>query len=140
MNKKLTDSIEDVFEEFEKDPEFQKADRKIKPFYDLLLQIIKRRNKLGLTQKELAERANTYQSRISKIESGEYDVRLSTLIQIAEALDTSVEIHLVPFKETVFSSVPENYQFLLKLHLSSTNIQNFSEGEEQEVSFEPVYA
>ena len=36
-----------------------------------------------------------HQSRISKIESGEYDLRVSTLAQLADALNADLEIRLV---------------------------------------------
>ena len=91
-------TFDEVFAPFEQDPEYQKEKRKLKPYYDLVTQIIQLRAHLNLTQKDLAARANTFQSRISKIESAEHDIRLSTLIQIAEALDAEVSIHLIPLR------------------------------------------
>jgi len=102
MNK--TTSFEEFEGELDKDPEYRKAERKVKPYYDLAIEIIRRRINLGLTQKELADKANTYQSRISKIESSEFDIRLSTLISIAEALDTEVSIKLVPTSEIYYDT------------------------------------
>lgn len=96
-----------IFERFEDQPEFQKAKRRITPYHDLIVEIITRRLDLGLTQKELAEKANSFQSRISKIESGEHDIRLSTLTQIAEALGCQVCIHFVPFEDKPFVSVSD---------------------------------
>ncbi|GGN17346.1 CBS domain-containing protein [Halarchaeum nitratireducens] len=46
-----------------------------------------RRNALGLTQSELAERAGVSQPLIARIEGGDVDPRLSTLRHIVEALD-----------------------------------------------------
>ena len=46
-----------------------------------------RRNALGLTQSELAERAEVSQPLIARIEGGDVDPRLSTLRRIVEALD-----------------------------------------------------
>ena len=89
-------TLEEVFAPFENDPEYQAEYRKQKPYYDLVLQIIKLRTSLHLTQKDLAEKAHTFQSRISKIETAAHDIRLSTLIEIAEALETEVEINLKP--------------------------------------------
>ncbi len=91
-------TFDEVFAPFEQDPEYQKESRKLKPYYDLVTQIIQLRALLNLTQKDLAARANTFQSRISKIESAEHDIRLSTLIQIAEALEAEVSIQLVPLR------------------------------------------
>ena len=59
-----------------KDKEYRKAYRRLKPRYEISKQIIKLRRKFGFTQKDLAKGAGTHQSRISKIESAEFDVRL----------------------------------------------------------------
>lgn len=96
MSEEITETFEEAVAGWKQNPEVRKATRRLKPFYDLVLQIIRRRNELGLTQKALAERANTFQSRVSKIESAEHDIRLSTLVEIAEALETEVIIQLKP--------------------------------------------
>ena len=48
----------------------------------------------ALTQKELGQRVGLPQSHISKIEKGAVDLQLSSLVQIARALD--LEVKLVP--------------------------------------------
>jgi len=48
----------------------------------------------GLTQRDLSARAGLPQSHISKIESGAVDVKLSSLVELARALD--LELVLVP--------------------------------------------
>lgn len=48
----------------------------------------------GLSQRALSERAAMPQSQISRIESGEVDLQLSTLIGLARTLD--LEVKLVP--------------------------------------------
>ena len=50
----------------------------------------------GLSQKDLSRRVGIPQSHLSKIESGVVDIQLSSLIQIARALD--LELKLVPRK------------------------------------------
>lgn len=77
-------------------PEYRQAYRRLKPRYDILREIISLRHQKGITQKELAKAAKTHQSRVSRIESAELDVRLSTLINLAEALETEVQIQLIP--------------------------------------------
>lgn len=96
MRDNTTVSFEDVFKKFDDDPKFGKADRRIKPYYDLVVQIIKRRKELNISQAELARKAKTHPSKISRIEAAEDDFRLSTLICIAEALESQVVITLVP--------------------------------------------
>lgn len=101
--------LDDMFAEDLKDPEFRKLYRKQKPYFDLVVEMINRRIDLGLTQEDLAERIGSYQSRISTIESGEHDFRLSTIIEIAEALGTQLSINLIPIEQTVESEIEANF-------------------------------
>ena len=54
------------------------------------MKIARLRKFLGITQAELAERCETSQQQIAKIEGGVVDPRLSTLRRIAEALGCEV--------------------------------------------------
>jgi transcriptional regulator with XRE-family HTH domain len=56
----------------------------------------KGREAKGLSQRDLSARTGVPQSHISKIESGSADIRLSSLIELARALD--LEVKLVPRK------------------------------------------
>jgi transcriptional regulator with XRE-family HTH domain len=47
------------------------------------------RQKLGLTQEEVGERSGIPQGEISRIEHGERDPRVSTLVRLAKALEVS---------------------------------------------------
>lgn len=49
------------------------------------------RNRRNLSQEELAEMAELQRQHISKIENGQIDVRISTLIPILKALDIKFE-------------------------------------------------
>jgi ribosome-binding protein aMBF1 (putative translation factor) len=111
-------TLDDLYAKLNQDVNFQKADRKIRPYFDVVEQIIRRRNERGLTQKDLAEILGTHQSRISKIESAELDVRLSTLIDIAEALETELIITLLPIEE------PQNYIPVGQARLETQNVPN----------------
>lgn len=93
---------EEAFKEAWKDPEFRHQYLKLKPRFDLVREIVGLRSAKGLTQSELADLANTHQSRISKIESAEGDVTLRTIIRVADALDADVELRLVPRQEPAF--------------------------------------
>ena len=53
-------------------------------------QIARLRRAQGLTQEELAERASMAPSRLSKIECGYVNSKLTTLIAISEALGTTM--------------------------------------------------
>lgn len=54
------------------------------------------RARKGLSQRELSARSGVPQSHISKIEAGEVDLRMSSLIVLARALD--LELFLAPKK------------------------------------------
>jgi transcriptional regulator with XRE-family HTH domain len=58
--------------------------------------VVKRRKDLGITQEELAQKAGVPQSSVARLESGEHNINIKTLILIAEALDTKLEIRLSP--------------------------------------------
>lgn len=49
------------------------------------------RNRRNLSQEELAEMADLQRQHISKIENGQIDIRISTLIPILKALDIKFE-------------------------------------------------
>lgn len=63
---------------------------------DIAASIKQARKDKGLTQRELGKRVGLPQSHISKIEGGTVDVQLSSLVEIARALD--LEVKLVPRK------------------------------------------
>lgn len=114
-------TLEALFGELYKDPEFRKEYDRQKPYYDLILEVIRGRKRLGLTQQELAEKAGKQQSAISRIESGEYNIRFKTLIEIAEALEAKVEIKLVP----KFHVADEDYTELLEIQATSAKAETF---------------
>jgi transcriptional regulator with XRE-family HTH domain len=59
-------------------------------------QLKKTRESKGLSQRELSARSGIPQGHISKIESGNVDLRLSSLVAIARVLD--LELALIPRK------------------------------------------
>lgn len=63
---------------------------------DIAASIRQARKDKGLTQRELGKRVGLPQSHISKIESGVVDLQLSSLVEIARALD--LEVRLLPRK------------------------------------------
>jgi ribosome-binding protein aMBF1 (putative translation factor) len=56
-------------------------------FEQLARLVIMRRQRLGITQAELARRMNAPQSVVSRIESGQHQTNTATLKRVAEALD-----------------------------------------------------
>jgi len=78
---------------------FTAADREIieqqKKYYYLALALRKTRQAKGLTQDKLAQKAHLPRTTITKVESGERNVTLQTLMNLAEAMDKKLEVHLV---------------------------------------------
>lgn len=66
-------------------------------FYaDLVRQVVRRREALGLSQRELAELCGTTQSAIARFESGRRPPKVDTLLGVAEALDCVLEVTFRP--------------------------------------------
>lgn len=91
MKEKLI-PFSDIKKELLKDTSVKKEYDRLKPEYEIISELIKLRIKGELTQKQLAERIDTKQSAISRLESGNYNPSLSFLIKMAEAFDKKLEI------------------------------------------------
>jgi DNA-binding XRE family transcriptional regulator len=63
-------------------------------YYDLLFSFRDAREKKGVTQEELARRANINRTTLSQVESGGRNATVSTVIRIARALDMDLELCL----------------------------------------------
>jgi len=91
VNKKATN-----YDEFEaellKKPEIRKEYEALKPKYDMVRILIKRRSKLGMSQTELARRIGTRQPAISRLEKGDYNTTLNTLFRVTEALGLDISL------------------------------------------------
>jgi len=59
--------------------------------HDLAAALVARRQDLGLSQTEVAARMRTSQSAVARLESGDADVRLSTLERYAAALGQQLD-------------------------------------------------
>ena len=77
-----------------KDKEIQKAHDNIKPEFDLIQIILRKRIEQGLTQEELANKIGTKQSAIARFESGTYNPTVSFLQKIADALGVQLKISI----------------------------------------------
>ena len=58
---------------------------------ELSTELVTRRQALGLSQTEVAARMRTSQSAVARLESGDADVRLSTLERYASALGQTLD-------------------------------------------------
>ena len=72
---------------------------RLAPFFRLADQLILLRKKRGLTQQELAVKAQTTQAVGPRLENATVHCSLESVIRLAEALDAAVEVKLVPVEE-----------------------------------------
>lgn len=78
----------------ENDEAFRKEYEALAPYYALIKGMIAARIEQNLSQAELAERADTKQSNISRFESGNANPTLEFLQKLANALGKTLEIHI----------------------------------------------
>lgn len=84
----------DIKAKLMEDVEFEEKYNRLKPRYELISQIIEARKSMEMTQEELAKRAGTRKSNISRLESGSYNPSLDFLIKIAKSLGKDVHIEI----------------------------------------------
>ena len=77
-----------------KDPKVKEAYNNLELEFSIIRQILDKRLKRGISQKDLAKRIGTGQSAISRLESGRYNPTLSFLSKVSEALGSKLEIKI----------------------------------------------
>ena len=83
---------EDVFREWHKDPAYIQAYNNLEEEFALASSMIAARVNAGLTQAQLAERMQTTQAVIARLESGRIKPSTRTLERIAEATGMKLRI------------------------------------------------
>ena len=78
------------FDKFEAEllskPGVKKEYEALNPKYAVIHELIQRRNELHMSQRDLAKKIGTRQPAISRLEAGDYNARIETLIKVADAL------------------------------------------------------
>ena len=77
------------------DPEFKKEWDNLELRYTVIKQLIKLRNSYNLSQAQLAEKLNTTQAVISRIENGTVNIGIDFIDKLAKAFNKRVEINLI---------------------------------------------
>src|SRR5688572_21862130 len=86
-------SLDEVVAEREAhEPEFAAARKRLAPLVEIANTVTLGRERLGLTQEQLAREIGTTKSAISRIESGSHAMSVNTLLRLSERLDTAFEI------------------------------------------------
>ena len=81
----------DFKKELLKDNKERQEYERLKPKYNMIQKFIERRNELRLSQGELANLVGMQQSAIARLENGEHNSTVDTLLRVAGALDLDVE-------------------------------------------------
>jgi len=96
LNPKNLYSWKEHRKELMRDPEVRKIYRELQPEFAIIERIIQARIEKGISQKQLAERMRTKQSAISRLESGTANPSLKFLKRLAGALNSHLEIRIIP--------------------------------------------
>jgi ribosome-binding protein aMBF1 (putative translation factor) len=95
-NNRAHADLDDSLKRKLQNPEFRAAydaeDKRI----ELVLQIIKLRQRRGMTQSDLAKAIGTRQANVSRLERFDANLTLGTLEKVARALGANLQIDLVP--------------------------------------------
>jgi transcriptional regulator with XRE-family HTH domain len=86
-------------------PEVRAEYERLKPEFEIAAELIRARVKAKLSQTDVAERMNTTQSQIARIESGRAALRTSTLHKYADAVGFEAHLKLVRKKPALQESV-----------------------------------
>jgi len=90
--------ISDLHKVWMRDPEYRREYDALEEEFALMSALISARVKAGLTQEQLAERMETSQSAVARMESGRVLPSGTTLKRFAKATGTRLRISFVPLK------------------------------------------
>ena len=84
--------VSDLHEKWGGDPEYRTAYNALQPEFELARSLIEARMGAGLTQAQLAERMETTQSVVARLESGRVHPSTRTLEKVAQSTGTRLRI------------------------------------------------
>ena len=88
--------LRDLHEKWMQEPEYCDAYEQMEPEFDLARAMTEARTQAGLTQNQLAERMQTTQSVIARLEGGHVQPSTRTLERYARATATRLKISFEP--------------------------------------------
>lgn len=89
-----------VAEEIHKDPEFHAEWERHALAREVAAELVRYRSEQGLSQRALAEHLGVSQPRVAKLESGEHNPDLGTLVRISRATGLEFAIDIAPVDRT----------------------------------------
>lgn len=84
-----------IQEKLEIDPELHGEYERLGPRFDAISELIRARQRMGLSQSELARRMKVKANVVSRLESGEHSPRLDTLAAAAQAMECELRVKFV---------------------------------------------
>ena len=88
--------VGDLHERWSRDPDYRTAYDELGPEFELARSLIEARVGAGLTQAQLAERMETTQSVVARLESGRAHPSTRTLGKVAQSTGTRLRISFEP--------------------------------------------
>jgi len=88
--------VSDLHQKWMKNKDYRKAHKELAPEFALARAVINARVMAGLTQEQLAQRMDTTQSVIARLESGRTRPSTQTLERLAVATGTRLQISFEP--------------------------------------------
>jgi ribosome-binding protein aMBF1 (putative translation factor) len=88
--------VSDLHQKWMKDKKYRKAHDELEPEFALARAVIEARASAGLTQEKLAQRMDTTQSVIARLEGGRTRPSTQTLERLAAATGTRLKISFEP--------------------------------------------
>ena len=99
MNNNLTFSWDSVRDSTLADPEVKAEFDELRAEFEFARTIISLREKVGLTQREFANKVGMKQSQLARIESGKQTPKLQTLAKLAAVAGYEIEVNLIPMEQ-----------------------------------------
>lgn len=93
---KPLETLDDIIKEKMKDPEFRKAWEELEPEFEVERALIELRIKAKQTQRKLADKLDTKQAYISRVERGGVSPTVNYIARMADALGADAEIVFRP--------------------------------------------
>jgi DNA-binding XRE family transcriptional regulator len=87
-------TLEEMFREDMKDPEFRRAYDALEVEYSIIHDILRKRIENDITQQELARKTGINQATISRLEMGNYNPSIKFLKRIAKGLGGKLKVSI----------------------------------------------
>ena len=92
----LEETLEEALAEEMKDPAFKAEYEALEPEFAIIQAMIDARKNTGITQKQLSEKTGITQADISKLETGNANPSLKTLLRLATGMGMRLKLSFVP--------------------------------------------